>query len=1003
MYTRVFTLVLVLVSGLQDLCGQQTNQIPIPDLEWRNVGPKRGGRSITVAGHQDRPFEYYFGATGGGLWKTEDAGNSWRPVTDGQIGSSSVGAVSVASSNPDIVYLGMGETQLRSNVLQGDGVYRSTDGGKNWSHIGLKATQSISRIRIHPTNPDIVYVAALGHPFGPNPERGIFKTTNGGQSWSKILYRNENTGAIDLCLDPKNPDIMYASFWQVYRKPWTLSSGGEGSGMFKSTDGGNTWKEITKNTGLPTGILGKINLTVSGVDSNLIYANIEAENGGLYRSDDAGLHWKLVNNHRDLWQRAFYFLRILADPVDKETLYVMNFRLMKSTDGGKTFKYLPQTHADHHDLWINPKNNRILANANDGGGVVSLNGGNTWSPMTYPTAQIYRLEVTNDYPYHLCGGQQDNSTVCVSSDGGYLRNPRVPAGLWMYAVGGGENGYVATHPAKPNIFYAGATNTLTRYDRNTGLSKDIQPYPRIVMGESASGMPERWSWNYPIVTTETDPDILYVGSQHLWKSTDEGTTWQKISGDLTRAAKETLGDSGGPVIKDQDGPEIYGTIYAIEPSKQEKQTIWTGSDDGFVYLTRDGGTSWKNVTPPDAPANTRIGLIEASYHNEGTVYVTGRRYEMDDRSPYIWKTTDYGETWQCIVKGISSDHFVYSICEDPIKAGLLFAGTEHGVYVSTNAGKNWSDLSLNLPSTPVTGIQVKNDDLAIATHGRSFWILDNIGMFRALDAFKPSGIQLFKPTAAIRRSRLASFDFYLPKANNSVKLVVKDKTSQVVKVIYEGNLPSGFHRFKWNLRYTGATIFPNIILEGGNPGLGPWAPPGNYVVSLKVNGKNHEQEFELKKDSRLTEVSIDELTKQFELAIKIRDKEDKANKSILEIRALKSQLKGIIPKANSKKVIKKAEEISQKLEAVEKEIYQVKNQSPKDKIAFPIKLNDRLTGLRSHLERGDGAPPESFHTVYTELSTKLEHHLSELNSIKTNDLKQLNKILAQKKLPTIKR
>lgn len=429
MNSKILLSFLVFVLSQSILDGQTSGDFDIPDLEWRNIGPKRGGRSIAVAGHQDRPFEYYFGATGGGLWKTEDAGSFWRPVTDGQIASSSVGAVSIATSNPDIVYLGMGETQLRSNVLQGDGVYKSTDGGETWRHMGLKATQSISRIRIHPSNPDIVYVAALGHPFGPNSERGIFKTIDGGQTWTKILYRDENTGAIELCLDPKNPDIMYAAFWQVYRKPWILWSGGEGSGIFKSVDGGDKWEEITKNPGLPTGILGKINLTVSGVDPLLVYANIEAENGGLYRSENGGLNWELVNDHRDLWQRAFYFLRIVADPVDKETLYVMNFRLMKSTDGGRTFKYLPQTHADHHDLWINPKNNKILVNANDGGGVVSLNGGQTWSPMTYPTAQIYRLEVTNDYPYHLCGGQQDNSTDCVSSDGGYLRNPRVPAGL----------------------------------------------------------------------------------------------------------------------------------------------------------------------------------------------------------------------------------------------------------------------------------------------------------------------------------------------------------------------------------------------------------------------------------------------------------------------------------------------------------------------------------------------------------------------------------------------
>lgn len=572
----------------------------------------------------------------------------------------------------------------------------------------------------------------------------------------------------------------------------------------------------------------------------------------------------------------------------------------------------------------------------------------------------------------------------------------------MYSVGGGENGYVATHPNKPDIFYAGATNTLTRYDRSTGLSKDIQPYPRIVMGEAAIEMPERWSWNYPIVTTETDPDALYVGSQHLWKSTDEGDSWQKISGDLSRAAKQTMGDSGGPVIKDQDGPEIYGTIYAIAPSKQEKQTIWTGSDDGYVYLTRDGGASWENVTPPETPENTRIGIIETSYHNDGTAYLTGRRYEMSDRTPYIWKTSDFGKTWQKIVNGIGSDHFVYSICEDPIKAGLLFAGTEHGVYVSINAGASWSNLSLNLPSTPVTGIQVKDSDLAIATHGRSFWVLDNIGLLREMSEYRSSSSHLFKPSTAIRRSRLAMFDFYLSRKNNSVKLLVKNQSGEIVKVIYEGNLDSSFHRYKWNLRHKGATVFPNIILEGGNPRLGPWAIPGNYLLSLEVNGVVHEAEFDLLKDPRLVDVSDEDLQKQFDLALKIRNEEDKANTTVIEIRALKAQLDKIIGESKSSVLVQKAKEIHEKLSNIEKEIYQVKNQSPKDKIAFPIRLNDRLTGLRRHLERGDGAPPESFYIVYAELSEELAPFLSAFQAIKDNELVQINNLISKENLPLIK-
>lgn len=993
------SLLLLPCSGL----GQKVSKSNLPDFEWENIGPKRGGRCIAVAGHPERPFEYYFGATGGGLWKTNDAGNSWCPVTDGQINSASVGAVAMAESNPDIVYLGMGETQLRSNVLQGDGVYKSEDGGEHWEHLGLEETQTISRIRIHPTNPDIVYVAALGNPFGSNTERGIFKTMNGGKSWEKILYRDANTGAIDLCVDAKNPNILYASFWQVYRKPWLLSSGGKGSGIFKSMDAGKTWNEITQSNGLPKGVLGKINLTISPVDSQLLYANIEAEDGGLYRSEDGGQNWTLVNNHRDLWQRSFYFMKILADPVDKETIYVLNFRLMKSTDGGKTFQRIPDTHADHHDLWINPNDNQIMINGNDGGGVVSLNGGDSWSSMTYPTAQIYRLTLTNDYPYHVCGAQQDNSTVCVASDGGFLRNTRLPEGLWMYPVGGGENGYIATHPTKNNIFYSGATNTLNRYDRETGFFTDIQPYPRIVMGEPASGMPERWNWNYPIVTTPAEPEALYVGSQHLWKSTDEGKTWKKISGDLTKAEEETLGDSGGPIIKDQDGPEIYGTIYSIEPSKRETQTIWTGSDDGLVHVTQDGGKTWDNVTPFELPDHTRIGLMESSFHEEGTLYIAGRRYEMNDRIPYIFKTTNYGKTWTPITKGIPKYHFVYSICEDPQKEDLLFAGTEHGVYFSTNGGDNWASLSFNLPSTPVMGIEVKDNDLVIATHGRSFWILKNMALLRQIDLrSKPTSLTLFEPSSAVRRNRKAVFDFYLPQNKNTVSLVVKNKAGEKIRTIFEGTLPQGYQRRRWNLRYSGATVFPNIILEGGNPRKGPWAPPGIYTVSLNVNGDVLEESFELIKDPRLIEVTTDDLQWQFELALKIREAEDKANKTIILIRDLEGQLNAIRNQNSSKEMKEQAAKLTQLFNQIAQKIYQTKNQSPKDKIAFPIRLNDRLTGLRTRLEKGDGPPPESFYEVYDELSAELEMHLSQLAKLMDVELVEFNNLLEENNLKKIK-
>ena len=565
-------------------------------LEWRSIGPNRGGRSITSAGSSSRPFEYYFGATGGGLWKTTDGGTTWKPVTDGQIQSSSVGAVAVSESNPDVVYLGMGETEFRGNVMQGDGVYKTVDAGKTWKNIGLKDTQAIARIRVDPKNADIVYVAALGHPYGPNEERGIFRSQDGGKTWKKILYRGNRSGAVDLCLDPNDPKVLFAAIWDAYRTPWSLSSGGPESGFFKSTDGGDHWTEITRNPGLPKGVIGKIGVSVSGGDSKRVYAIVEAEDGGVFSSDDAGATWKRVSEERKLRQRAFYYSRIYADPETKDTLYVLNTAFFKSVDGGKTFKPIRVPHGDNHDLWIAPNDPKRMVESNDGGANVTINGGETWTGQAYPTAQLYHVATTSDIPYHVCGAQQDNTTICVTSEPP-ARGLRVST--VMYSPGGGESGYIAPDPSNPNIFYAGSQGALlTRFDRRNGHTKDVQVYPRFFSGESASTLPERWQWTFPIVFSPLDSSIIYTSSQHLWRTTDEGHSWEAISPDLTRADPKTLGDSGGPITKDQNGPEIYGTIFTIAPSRKEKDTIWTGSDDGVAYITRDAGKHWTNVTPP---------------------------------------------------------------------------------------------------------------------------------------------------------------------------------------------------------------------------------------------------------------------------------------------------------------------------------------------------------------------------------------------------------------------
>ncbi len=974
----------------------------LPPMEWRSIGPDRGGRSIAVAGHADRPFEYYFGATGGGLFKTTDGGISWTPATDGQVGSASVGAVAMAPSDPDIVYIGMGEVQLRANVLQGDGVYRSDDAGKNWRHLGLAETHAIGRIRIHPTDPDRAYVAALGHPFGPNPERGVFRTTDGGETWERVLFRDERTGAVDLVMDPGDPDILYATLWQVYRKPWRLWSGGEGSGIFKSTDGGDTWSELTRNPGLPTGVLGKITVTVSGADPNRVWANIEAERGGLYRSDDGGASWEFVNGHRDIWQRAFYFQRLEADPVDRNTLYILNFRLMRSTDGGPTLESVPETHVDHHDLWIDPTNPLRMINGNDGGGVVTVNGGRTWTSMRVPTAQIYRLATTVDFPYHVCGAQQDNTTVCVSSEPAHLRDPGGASTAWMYPVGGGESGYIAPHPADPDIFYAGATNTLTRYDRATGMATDIQPWPRIVMGEPARDMPERWNWTYPIAVAPTPPHALYVGSQHLWRSLDEGRSWEKISPDLTRAEPETLGDSGGPIIKDQDGPEIYGTLYSIGLSPHEPETIWTGSDDGLIHVSRDGGGNWHDVTPPDMPPHTRVMTIDVSSHRPASAHVAGIRYEMDDRAPYAWRTDDYGASWTRIGDGIPDGAFVRVIREDPERPGLLYAGTERGVFVSFAGGSIWSDLSFELPDTPVTGLSVEARDLVISTHGRSFWVLDDIETLRQLDAdLAVADVHLFRPADAVRRSVPAVIDYRVSAPAMHARLDILTDEREHVRTLVDEIVEGGTHRVRWDLRYPGAVSFPGIVLEGGDPGVGPWAPPGRYLAQLTIDGSTREATFDVNPDPRLGDIPAAAFTDQFRLAMAIRDAESRANESVILVRDLLSQIDAIVSRADDAGLRDEVSGFAAGIEAVAGELYQLRNQSPKDKIAFPIKLNDRLTGLRSHLERGDGTPIDAYQAVFNELSAELEVHLQALDDILSDDLPRLNRRLTGAGLPRI--
>ena len=972
----------------------------ISEMSWRGIGPDRGGRSIAASGSPDRINEYYFGAVGGGLWKTTDGGQTWGPVTDGQINSSSVGAVAVSESNPDIVYIGMGETELRGNVMQGDGVYKTMDAGKTWEHIGLEETQAIAKIRVHPTNPDIVYVAALGHTYADNPERGVFKSEDGGMSWKKVLYKSSKSGAIDLILDPKNPEILYATFWQVYRTPYKMLGGGPECGIYKSVDGGATWEDISENKGLPRRPLGKIGITVSGANSNRLWAIVEANDGGVYLSDDAGDSWKLVNNERKLRQRAFYYSRIYADPKDEDIVYALNTGFYKSTDGGKTFdKRIIVPHGDNHDLWIDPNNPLRMVNANDGGGCVSINGGDTWTDLDFPTSQFYHIMVTKDFPYHVCGAQQDNSTMCIPSEGWDFKQARGPHNQYYYPVGGGESGYISQHPKNLDWFYAGSQGALlTKYDRSNGFRRDIQVYPRFFSGEPASALPERWQWTFPIIFSPLNSDKLYTCSQHVWVSEDDGQSWNKISPDLTYADPETLGKTGGVITNDMNGPEIYATVFALAPSKHDEEIIWAGSDDGLLHITKDHGLTWENITPRDMPKDTRVSIIDESNHTPGTAYVAAKRYQMGDRKPYIWKTSDYGKTWKLITDGIREDDFIHVVREDLLTPGLLYAGGEHGVWVSFDDGDNWKSLSLNMPDTQISDLIVTDKDIVVGTHGRSIYILDDISPLREMSKINFDSNYLFEPYEAARRVQSGEIKYYLPEEVNSLNIKIFDKDGRTV-LDKDGSLESsseevswygpgnqdpgmgkGLNTFSWNLRYQGATEFEGMIIWSARPQLGPIAPPGKYKIILTVDGQKYETSIDLIKDPRI-DVSDNDIEIQFKFAMEIMAQTDLANRNVIEIRNIKKMMAKRL-KSKSSNTQKKINKLISKLDQIESSIYQVKNQSGQDPLNFPIKVNNRLAYLRKSVESGDGLPTQGSRQVFKELKEELSGYVSELVDVK---------------------
>lgn len=995
------------------------------NYQWRNIGPNRGGRSLGSSGSPGRPNEYYFGATGGGLWKTVDGGTEWFPVTDGQISSSSIGAVAVAETNPDIVYIGGGETQLRGSITQGDGVYKSIDGGKTWRDMGLKETQAISRIRIHPTDPNIVYVAALGHPYGDNDERGVFKSIDGGNNWTKVLFVSNKAGAADLIIDRTNPKVLYASTWQVYRKAWKMWGGGPDCKLFKSLDGGDTWIDLTTNPGMPEGPIGKIGVTVSPADPNRVWAVVEANEGGVFRSDDAGWTWERVNSERKLRQRAFYYSRIYADPFDRETVYGLNVQFWKSTDGGKTFDTeIKVDHGDNHDLWIDPNNPLRMISSNDGGGIVSVNGGESWTEEDYPTSQLYHVMTTSDVPYHVAGAQQDNTTVAIPSDGWGHMQAWGPNHGWFYPVGGGESGWITQSPTDPDIFYAGSQGALlTRYNRKTGQKRDIQVYPRFFSGEPASALPERWQWTFPIMFSPLDDNIMYTCSQHIWKTTNDGQTWEKISPDLTYADPETLGPTGGIITKDMNGPEIYATVFALAPSNHDVNVIWAGSDDGKVHITRNGGKKWSDITPKELPKFSRVSIIEESKFNPGTLYLAANRYQVDDRSPYVFKTTDYGKSWTKIINGIKDGHFARSIREDLKTPGMLYLGTEHGVYISFDDGKLWQSLQLNLPDTPIRDLVLRNNDIVLGTHGRSFWILDDIEPLRQAKTLSTDEeLILFQPANAIRGAYNANIQYYLKNEADSVTVEILDKNGELVnkftgtETAYKpdpnvsfwrkpgSTVPTtakGLNSFTWDLRYQGATPFEGMIFWSARPKHGPYAPIGEYQIRLRLDDKTTTQPIKIGLNPNLQGITAEDLKAQFDLAIKIRNKTSLANETVIQIRSIRKQSNELLKSNEDESIANSIKGMLEKMKVIEEALYQVKNQSNQDPLNFPIKLNNRLSSLRRSVENGQAKPTDAAYVVYDELSKELTGHLNKMNLLLENELVSINNTLKSKGLKEV--
>jgi photosystem II stability/assembly factor-like uncharacterized protein len=1006
---------------------------PFAGLRFRNLGPFRGGRVGAVAGVPGQPQRYYMGATGGGLWRTEDGGASWQNLSDGYFRTGSVGAIGLCDGDPNVIYVGMGEDTIRGNVSRGDGVYRSTDAGRTWTHLGLDDTQQITRVRVHPTNPDIAYVAALGHVWGPNEERGIFRTLDGGRTWKKVLYVNENTGASDLCMDPTNPRILYAGFWQVGRKPWTLESGGPGSGVFKSTDGGDTWKRL--EGGLPTGILGRIGITVSPARPDRVWAIVEAGKGGLFRSDDGGAKWTLVNDENKLRQRAWYYSRIYADPKSADTVYALNVAFMRSQDGGRTFTAIPTPHGDNHDLWIAPEDPRRMIEGNDGGATVTVNGGESWSTLlNQPTAQFYRVAVDTRDPYWIYGCQQDNTSVAIRSRaegrGG------VTQADW-HAVGGGESGWIAPEPKDPDVVFAGEYGgQITRNDRRTGETRMVMAWPQLAIGMAPKDLRYRFQWNAPILISRFEPHVLYHAAQVLLRSADRGRTWEEISPDLTRNDKATQIASGGPITKDNTGVEVFGTIFALAESRQDPAILWAGSDDGLVHLTRDGGKTWTDITPKGLPTNLQINSIDPSPFDPGTAYLAATAYKLDDLKPYLFRTNDFGKSWTRIDAGIPVGAFTRVVRADERRRGLLFAGTETGLYLSFDDGASWQPFQRNLPVVPVTDLAIHRGDLIVATQGRSFWILDDLDSLRQ---WKPEiasePLHAFQPSPAVRadygqawwmeedaKPRAlgqnpptgAILDLWLKEApDDKDPLTLEVLSGQEVLRSFTSRKPeegaekpltlhAGFNRVTWDLRMFRPHLLPKAIVWGDT--RGPEVAPGTYTLRVSYRGATVSRDLRVLPRPGVT-ASEAELRAQADFLKAVRDRVTEIHQSVLQIRDVKAQVKGLLDRAGKlgKAVDLKApaKALTDRLDALEAHLVNPRLKSDQDVLNFTPALDHQFIGLAGMAGEGDGAPSPAALAYFDQEKAVLAGLQAELAQAWSTELAAFDKAVQAAGIPPV--